>query len=462
MDGLAGASQVELNLSRTHLDTERNVRALASGLRVVSASDDPSGLAIASTIQTKVSGLQQGVQNVQTANNLLNVADASLAGVERILTRVHDLIVEAASDLNSDSQLQSIQTEIDQLMHEINRVAGDAKFNGLQLFSGAYDGTPGLQTNPQAVQINPALNPDGSVPQANVYAQVNPGTPNAGPLMYNPVYGNVNFVPGMIQVQITGYSNNPVDPVFGALGQPGVYVKVTEYSTSAGFGGTNGATEQVYTQAIPTDTGPDAGSGSPVFLQTADGTANMLKFDLANLSQQDVGTAMAFETYDATNPSGTPTGHALEVNSEGVEGGTVAVNLPSVNVTTLGISGITVLRPQTVDAFNNATGEDASNETAVQDSEARVTNAIDMLGQLQAHVGAQSVSLQEDANNSSLEVVNQIASESAIRDTDVAQAASSFTKDQVLSQVGLSVLSQMQVNAHLVTQLVSRSALRSF
>ena len=79
MDVLGSANQLELSISRTQMDEERNVRALASGLRVITASDDPSGLAVAENIHAKVSGLQQGIQNVQTAGNLLNTADAALA-----------------------------------------------------------------------------------------------------------------------------------------------------------------------------------------------------------------------------------------------------------------------------------------------------------------------------------------------------------------------------------------------
>jgi flagellin len=457
MDVLGSTGWVELNLFRTQLDEERQVRALASGLRVISASDDPSGLAISENIQTKVLGLQQGIQNVQTAGNLLSVADGVMDTIQKILTRIHALIVEAASDINSDSQLSSIQNEINQLLQEINKIASTAKFNGITLFDGSHDGSAGLFSSAQAQQITPTPNADGTIASPNVYAQQIPGVSNPGPLMYDVQYENTGFTPGLIEMQITGYSSNPTDPTFGtSLGQPGVYVKVTQYSTDPGFGGTNGTTEQVYTQALAVNAGPiDSGvpSQPAVTLITPNGQSIMLNFNLANLSQQDVGVAMAFETNSSSSPNG-PTGTSMQVNSSGTEGGIVEINLPSLSTNALEVNGISVLRPGQVDAFNNPLGTDTSNQVAAMDAETRVQNALDAISGARAQVGAQTVALQEDANDAGITAANLTVSESNIRDLNVGAAVTQFTKDQVMSQIGIAVLAQMQANVQLVADLV--------
>lgn len=453
MDVLGSANQLELTISRTQMDEERNVRALASGLRVITASDDPSGMAIAETIHTKVSGLQQGVQNVQTAGNLLNTADSALSTVQKILTRIHTLIVQASSDLNSTAELQSIQTEIDGLLKEVNKISSQATFNGVKLFDGS------LATYASAYSMSPSVQQVTAFDQGTstqVYDANNTGKQDPGPLIYaNPgtiMYDQPGFVQGLVEFQIIGYSTNPTDPNTGPLGAPGVYVKITQYSTDPAFGGTNGATEQISVSALATSTGPDQGSGMPLSITTADGSQNMLVFDLANLSAQDVGVSMAFETFNAT-PASSINGHALEVNSTGTEGGTVQISLPSVSTTALGINSITVMPAQEVNWQNTPTGT-GNNAAATADAEARVQNAIDAISEVRAKVGAQSVSLQEDAGNASLEIVNQIASESAIRDVGIGQSAADLSKDQVLARIDVSVLSQMQVNAQLVIQLV--------
>jgi flagellin len=461
MDVLGSTGWVELNLFRTQLDEERQVRALASGLRVVSASDDPSGLAISENIQTKVAGLQQGVQNVQSASNLLNVADSTLANVQTILSRIHSLIIQASSDINSTSQLESIQSEIDQLLHEVNKIASSANFNGIKLLDGslATSNTIGTVSAPYAIQVTPIDQGTGT----DVYDATGSGTANSGPLISAPTNGNTiyggntnGFVSGYIEFTITGYSTDPTDPNLGPIGQPGVYLQITEYSTDPAFGGAGGATEQVSTSALPTGAGINLAfdPNNPLSILNADSSQNMLVFNLANLSSEDVGVTQAFETFDAT-PASATSGQALQINDSGTEGGIVEISLPSVSTSALGINSISVLDPNTVDWLNTSSGTATSNEVATQDAEARVQNAMDLISQARAQVGAQDVALQDDMNNASIDVVNQVASESAIRDVDMGQAVTQFTKDQVLSQIGTSVLAQMQANAQLVIELVS-------
>ncbi|HET7814864.1 MAG TPA: flagellin [Candidatus Baltobacteraceae bacterium] len=450
MDVLGGTNRVELNLGRTLFDQGRQVNALASGLRVNSAVDDPSGLAIAATLQSRIGGLQAGVQNVQTAGSLLNTADGVLSTVESILTRVHTLIVEAGSDMNSDSDLQNIQSQLNSLLLEINKISAGAKFNGVALFDGSHDGTLGLETSPQAVQIRASLNPDGSIPTDTLANAGDPVNDPNNKLIYqqNGVVplniGSANgYIQGLSELQITA-----IDPVNGIA-----TVRDIQYSTQSGFDNNSAVTEQIAPQTISTNAGPISGQ-----LTAPNAMYPMLQIALGNVSNTDVGVAMAFETFDPTNTTGVPTGQSIEINTTGVEGDTVKVNLPGLSTSVLQVSGISILRPQEVDVNDNLVGTDSSNQFAVMDAEARVNHAIDLVNQIRADVGAQSVSLQTDADNSSTAVVNLVASESSIRDVDVGTATTAFMKDQILQNIDLSVMSQMHVDAQLVAQLVVRAS----
>ncbi|HEY9180668.1 MAG TPA: flagellin [Candidatus Baltobacteraceae bacterium] len=455
MDVLGSTDQVQLNLFRTQLDEERQTRALASGLRVISASDDPSGLAVAENIQTQVLGLQQGVQNVQTASNLLNVADSTLANVQTILSRIHSLIVEAASDLNSTEQLQSIQTEIDSLLQEVNKIASSASFNGIRLLDGSLAQT----TYPAAYVIqqtsSPSL-PDGSTPtgaQVTNYDGVS-GTP--GNLIWDPASSNpataptlsiTNSVSSYFSISVTGYSSNAIDPDSQTAIGPGDYVQLIAYSTDPRMG-----VAPIYmdAQAVAVGSGPIGN----VQLDTPDGTAtNIVNFTLANLTAADVGTSMTFITQVTSNTSSPTGGTPLTVNYGGTEGANLQISLPSVDTTTLNVSNISVLASETENYLDQSTGM-SSNQVPVADAEARVQLALDSISEARATVGAQTVSLQYEANDASIQIVNQVASESAIRDVNVGAAVTQFTKDQVLSEIGTSVLAQMQSNAQLVIQLV--------
>ncbi|MHB8139912.1 MAG: flagellin N-terminal helical domain-containing protein [Vulcanimicrobiaceae bacterium] len=441
MDVLAGVGQVELNLGRTLFDQQKQTSALASGLRVQSSADAPAGYAIAQTIQTRVGGLQQGVQNVQTANNLLAVANGALESVQLILIRIRSLIVESRSDLESQSQLQSIQAEIQQLLLEINHIATNTNFNGLQLFGGLFDTSAAQKA--QVTEITASPNPDGSIGPTQVTNGDGLGNPT--PLIIDPGVGPPGyFIQNfLIEFHVTGYSNNAYDPGVGYIG-PGDTIDAVAYSTDPAFGA---APQTEGPSAINTNIGQvNAAVTTPL------GTEGLMQFTLANLTPNDVGVAQAFVVY---GQKAAGQGHALNVNSGGSEGTTVSLTLPQLSTLSLGISAISVLDPQTVDPNTNLpTGQSSSNIYAATDAEFLVSNAITQLGQLQSQIGAQTIALQDDANANATQIVNQIASESSIRDTNVAASVAALTQDRILTQVATSVLAQMHADAHTVTRLL--------
>jgi flagellin len=458
MDVLGSTAQVELNLFRTQTDEQRQVNALASGLRVRSAVDDPSGYTLAESIHSQVVGLQQGVQNAQTANNLLNVADGTLAEVQSVLQHIHSLIVEAANDFNSTSDLQQIQDEISQLLQEVNKIAGGAKFNGINLLNGSLSNA--FPPSPTVTQVNAPALPDGSQPSGTTVVNFN-GLGQSGPLVGDPNYaGGPNFgtptigvfgsINAYITIQVTGYSANAIDPDTHTAIGPGDYVTITAYSTDPKMGN---APLFVDTSAVAVNAGPLAGPGI-VYTSPSGAPGNvLLDFGLANLTAQDVGASMAFETYAPANANQSP-GTPLEVNSSGKEGGDVAIELPSVTTSALNIADISVL-PTTQENFLNQVVGQAGNQIPTDDAEARVQMAIDSISTVRAQVGAESVALGEDTSVAGQQIVSQTTSESAIRDADIGATATQLTKDQVMSKVALSVQAQLQIDAQLVVQLVN-------
>jgi flagellin len=79
------AGVVQQNLDRNQSALKTDVTRLSSGLRINSAADDPSGLAIAETLQAQVSGFDQAQQNIQDAQNAASVADGALQTTTDIL-----------------------------------------------------------------------------------------------------------------------------------------------------------------------------------------------------------------------------------------------------------------------------------------------------------------------------------------------------------------------------------------
>ncbi len=433
MDVLGSVGQVLLHLSNTLGDESKLVRALATGLRVQSAADDPSGLAISENLIAQISGTQHAIQNVQTAQNALTVADGALQTVQLILQRIRSLTVQARSDINSEGQLQNIQTEIDQLLVEINSVAQNTNFNGRSLLDGSLDSSQGTPARLEIIASDP--NPDGTT-GANTVVNAD-GAGNPGPIFNNPHVGSSG------QTQVAGLEEIHIIDFNAATGQ--VDVQETDFSNDPSFGNGQQATAifQVPVNAgqIPgiTDNSP---SGNILFVADS----------LSNITPQDVGASVTFIEFAAKQASG---GHALQVSSGANEGDLVSINLPSVSTNALQIAGISVLDPTTVDPTSNTSiGVSSSNNFAAKDAQARVDDALQAISAVRAQVGAQVVSLSEDANNGAISVQNLTAANSNIRDINVGQATSQFTKDQILAQVGTSVVAQLQVSALLATRLI--------
>ncbi len=447
MDVLGNSGLVLRNLSTVQNSLTKDTRALASGLRVISASDDPSGLAIAETIHTKVAGLQQSVTNVQTAGNLLNVADAALNSVQNILQRIRSLVVESRSDLQSNGDLQNIQSEVETLLREVNKISSNTSFNGLKLFDGTYDtssATPVTVT--QVASPIPDTSPTRTVP--STYAVNADGLGNSGPIVTLAGAGiptTPGFaVPAFVTFAIIGYDANAVDPDSSTAVGPGVYVRFTAYSTDPSLGA---KPEFVDTTAVPVNSGQISGA----FYDAPGNGFVLLNFNVANLTAADVGTSISFATSEGTPASG---GKPLYVNDGGQEGTAVAISLPNLSTNTLGVSDISVLAPDQVDWMNAPIGTDSSNQFAASSAELKLDDALAKISQVRSVVGAQSVALGQDASNASLTAVNEIQAESQIRDADIGKYVTDYTKNQILSQIGTGILSQVGVEANLLSRLL--------
>src|SRR3979409_2579915 len=136
------ANSAGLNLNRNQNSLHTAVTRLSSGLRINTAADDPSGLAIAESLQAQVNGFDQGARNVQDATNAAQVAEGALQTTTDILQRVRTLAVEGASDITSSADRKNLQSEVQQLLLEVNRISQNTNFNGQALLDGSHAGFP--------------------------------------------------------------------------------------------------------------------------------------------------------------------------------------------------------------------------------------------------------------------------------------------------------------------------------
>lgn len=126
------------NLLGTTTSLDASLERLSSGLRINSAKDDASGLAIADQLKTQASSLGQAIDNANEALSVLTVADKAMEEQVNILDKIKTKATSAAQDGQSTKTRNMLQADINRLMEELDNIANTTVFNGKQLLSGGY------------------------------------------------------------------------------------------------------------------------------------------------------------------------------------------------------------------------------------------------------------------------------------------------------------------------------------
>jgi flagellin len=116
---------------------QKSMERLSSGYRINRAADDAAGLAISEKLRGQISGISQAMRNSQDAVSLVQTAEGALHEVHSMLQRVRELAVQFKNGTLSTSDRQAIQSEVNQLALEIDRIGGQVQFNGVQLLNSA-------------------------------------------------------------------------------------------------------------------------------------------------------------------------------------------------------------------------------------------------------------------------------------------------------------------------------------
>ena len=103
---------------------------LASGKKINSAADDAAGFSIAETMTSQIKGLNRAVQNINDAISLVTTAQATTKEITDIVQRIRELTVQSLNELNTQSDKEFLQLEIDALVAQIDKIATQSSFNG--------------------------------------------------------------------------------------------------------------------------------------------------------------------------------------------------------------------------------------------------------------------------------------------------------------------------------------------
>jgi flagellin len=123
-------------LSATGSRQSKSLEKISSGLRINTAADDAAGLAISEKMRAQISGLEQASDNALDGISLIQTAEGALQETHSILQRMRELAVQSSNDTNTQSERDEIQKEVDELAKEITRIANNTEFNSKKISNG--------------------------------------------------------------------------------------------------------------------------------------------------------------------------------------------------------------------------------------------------------------------------------------------------------------------------------------
>lgn len=125
-------------LNQISQDMDKTSRQLSSGDRIFRSSIDASGLAVSEKMRSQIRGLNQASRNVMNGVSMLQTAEGYMQSTTDILQRIRELAVQSANGIYSDEDRAMLQTEVEQLVSEVDRISQTAEFNGMTLLSGRF------------------------------------------------------------------------------------------------------------------------------------------------------------------------------------------------------------------------------------------------------------------------------------------------------------------------------------
>jgi flagellin len=132
---------------------QKSTEKLSSGYRINRAADDAAGLAISEKMRRQIRGLTQASTNAQDGISCVQTAEGALAEVHDMLQRMNELAVQAANGTQTSADRGYINSEIQALVSEIDRVASTTTFNEQKLLNGEFSQGKGLQVGAEAYQL---------------------------------------------------------------------------------------------------------------------------------------------------------------------------------------------------------------------------------------------------------------------------------------------------------------------
>ena len=394
------AANAYRNLNVTDGQMAKSLEKLSSGFRINRAADDAAGLSISEGMRSQIGGLKVAVRNAQDGISLVQTAEGALTEVHSLLQRARDLAVQSANTGANDSAARTAaSTEVTEIVNEVNRISAATAFGGKNLL----DGSTGAFT-----------------------FQVGSGTASTDQVTVN-----------ISSMSASGLSLTGT----GAA------------ATSADLSGTvNGGQTILLTYNTGASGASDVSTTINLAAGTYDTTSAVGREALLAGINDGLEAAGVQNAVHAELVGGSTSGtYRLKLSTVGT-GGSATINVTGGTLISAGANDINI-----ASGVNSGSGAGSIATQIASGNTAAITTidtAISTVSSQRATLGAYQNRFEHTIANLNVTVENLSASESRIRDTDMAAEMTAYTRTQILTQAGTAMLAQANQSQQGVLQLL--------
>ena len=461
-------------LTQVNQATAKNLQHLSSGMKVNIGADGPASLVISENMRAQITGLNQAVENSESAVSVVQTAEGALNEVNQLLNKVRQLAIHASNDgVNDEKMLEADQAEIENALQTIDRIAAYSQFGTKKLLDGskgangvatgeglefveASEETKASDVNGYKVKIDQVATQSSfqgsaaltqEIIDAGESIRISEGgkTVEFTTIKGESVESNLNELERKISeadldVDLVRNEQNTIQLRHKEYGSKHDF---TVSSTTAGVlsSTANVSEKSVDGQDVKGTINSEEAIGDGQYLTAKEGTS------IKGLKVQYSGKTANAEGEFAGTVNLTQNSMIFQIGAN--EGQTTAVSLR--NMSTRALARNVVNESD----FKSLSEVDVTTFEGAQDAIALVDEAIDQTTTERAKLGAfQKNTLESNLNNLRVASENLTSAESVIRDTDMAATMADFTKNQILTQSSTAMLAQANSRTQSVLSLI--------
>lgn len=435
-------ARTQLKKSENNLAT--SLERLSSGYKITKSADNPAGLAISGKMRAQIAALERASDNASDGDSVIQTAEGVLSEVTLMLQRMRELSVQAANDTNTLDDRTAIQSEIDELLDELDRVSKDTEYNQKYLLDGSLSHT-GVASSAKIdlFEISGSV-PDGeylvTVDSLGVKANL---AFNVTPIAEGTDVYLINGMPFEVKggqseetirknlAEFCGKLNLDLDETFTLSSKVPGSSQIINIQYPDGTKDSSKGVDATVTLEDGFTEGKTSYIANGNYVTIADNNDFRMTF---NIKEDYADGEFSINVYHSG---------FMSVQIGANEGQLLEMNFPEVSCTTLELR-----TPEGEDIINVCSANGATNAITLFD------NAIKHVSQARSNLGAYQNRLDAAIASVDISVENMTDAMSRITDTDMADEMTKYTQYSVISQAATSILAQANNRAETIMNIL--------